>query len=209
MVAPAASYRFGPYVLDATAYRLVRDGEPIALSPRALDLLFLFADQPGALLSKEGILAELSKDVAVTDNALTQVVSEAREALADSPATPRYIETVPRRGYRFVASVERLDVRPARGGDAEGIVPSRAIRVTDFANLAGDQAVAWLSAGIAETLKNALRSVRDIRLVDRIEVGGPITSRGSLGVACRSWARSAVGTGVSHCMSAVPAAICC
>ena len=49
------------------------DGEPIPLSPRALDLLFLFADRPGALFSKEDIFGELWRDIAVTDNALTQV----------------------------------------------------------------------------------------------------------------------------------------
>lgn len=179
MVRPTASYRFGSYLLDAAAYRLVRDGEPIPLSPRALDLLFLFADRPGALLSKEDIFGALWRDLAVTDNALTQVVSEVREALADRPATPLYIETVPRRGYRFVASVERRDLRPGRGENAEGVAPSRAIWVTDFANLADDPTAAWLSAGIAETVKNALRSVRDIRLIDRVEVGDATSGRGS------------------------------
>ncbi len=79
---------------------------------------------------------------------------------------------VPRRGYRFVASVERRDLRLGHDGNVEGGAPSRAIRVTDFANLAEDRTAAWLSTGIPETVKNALRSVRDIRLVDRVEVGG-------------------------------------
>ncbi len=78
---------------------------PVALSPKALDLLILFVSKPGALFTKDDILNTLWRDVAVTDNALTQVVSELRQALGDDPASPRFIETVPRRGYRFVADV--------------------------------------------------------------------------------------------------------
>src|SRR5262245_24807976 len=100
-------FRFGPFVVDPASYRLLKDGAPIALSPKALDLLLLFASRPATLVTKDDILKALWPDVAVTDNALTQVVSELRQALSDNPATPAYIETVPRRGYRFIAAVER------------------------------------------------------------------------------------------------------
>ena len=96
---PTTSYAFGPFVLDATAYQLVADGHPIGLSPKALDLLFVFAARPGELVTKDEILSALWPDVAVTDNALTQVVSEIRQALGDSPSWPRFVQTVPRRGY--------------------------------------------------------------------------------------------------------------
>jgi DNA-binding winged helix-turn-helix (wHTH) protein/tetratricopeptide (TPR) repeat protein len=180
---PAASYRFGPYVLDATAYRLTHAGQSIALSPKALDLLFLFAGRPGALVTKDGILAALWPDVAVTDNALTQVVSEVRQALGDSPVTPTYVQTVPRRGYRFVASV--ATIAPALAASADAALSGaatradaagppmpeapklRAIAVLDFVNMSGDGDVQWLSAGIAETITNALRAVRDVRVIDR------------------------------------------
>ena len=169
MFTPAASYRFGPFVLDAGAYRLAGENGPIAVSPRALDLLFLFASRPGALLTKDGILAELWPDVAVTDNALTQVVSEVRQAIGDSPSAPRYLETVPRRGYRFVATIERLE--PAGGPVTDSARATaagrRTIAVGDFVNVTGDREMAWLSAGIAETMTNALRAVRDLRIADR------------------------------------------
>ena len=165
MFKPAASYQFGPYRLDAAAYRLVHHADPIPLSPKALDLLFLFASRPGALLTKDAILAELWPDVAVTDNALTQVVSEVRQALGDSPATPVYLETVPRRGYRFVATIHRDDgVQAAARPDVSAATPLFA--VADFVNVTGDPDIAWLSAGIAETVTNALRAIRDLR-VDR------------------------------------------
>lgn len=96
-------------MVDRTAYRLLKDGAPLPLSPKALDLLILFLDRPAALVTKDDMLKALWPDVAVTDNALTQVVSELRQALGDQPAAPRYIQTVPRRGYRFVADVTSDD----------------------------------------------------------------------------------------------------
>src|SRR5215831_7103148 len=112
MASPAPSVRFGPFTADPAGYRLLKGETPIPLSPKALDLLLLFAGRPGLLFTKDDILKALWPDVAVTDNALTQVVSELRQALGDDPARPRYVETVPRRGYRFVATVESTAIAP-------------------------------------------------------------------------------------------------
>jgi DNA-binding winged helix-turn-helix (wHTH) protein len=68
-----ASYRFGPFVLDVPGYRVWQGETPVALSPKAFDLLQLFVRQPSVLLTQDEILATLWPDVAVTDNALTQV----------------------------------------------------------------------------------------------------------------------------------------
>src|SRR5688572_8856697 len=105
MIATGA-YQFGPFRFDAAAYRLLEGDRPIQLSPKVLDLLRLLASRPSQLVTKEDILRELWPDVAVTDNAVTQVVSELRQALGDEPASPNYIQTVPRRGYRFIAAVQ-------------------------------------------------------------------------------------------------------
>jgi DNA-binding winged helix-turn-helix (wHTH) protein len=184
MFTPAASYRFGSFVLDASAYRLVGQAGPVTLSPRALDLLFLFASRPGALLTKDGILAELWPDVAVTDNALTQVVSEVRQAIGDSPSTPRYLETVPRRGYRFVATIERVEPagRPPPAGAHDTAPRRRSVAVADFVNVTGDREVAWLSAGIAETITNALRAIRDLRIADRVALR-PLVAAGDVAIS--------------------------
>ncbi len=104
-------YRVGSFVVDTDSYRLLKDGAPLALSPKALDLLILFLGRPHTLVTKDDMLNALWPGVAVTDNALTQVVSELRQALGDSPASPVFIQTVPRRGYRFVADVAREDAR--------------------------------------------------------------------------------------------------
>src|SRR4051812_963358 len=99
-------YRFGPFVLDQRAYQLTGRGGTVELSPKAIDLLLLLVNEPGVLFTKDGIFERLWPDVTVTDNALTQVISELRQALGDKPSSPKFIETVARRGYRWIAPVE-------------------------------------------------------------------------------------------------------
>jgi DNA-binding winged helix-turn-helix (wHTH) protein/Flp pilus assembly protein TadD len=174
-------YRFGPYTLDPAAYRLLRDSEVIQLSPKIIDLLlYLVARQP-ALVSKEDLFKALWPDVAVTDNALTQAVSELRQALRDDPSKPAYIQTVARRGYRFIAAVSTA-AAPAGSSagvasgagvatlPSEALIEQRSIAVIDFANVSSDRELGWLSSGIAETVTNDLRATAPLRVVDRVRV---------------------------------------
>src|SRR6185312_12036603 len=103
-----ASYRFGPFTVDASSYRLLRGADVIPLSPKIIDLLLYLVARQSALVGKDELFSALWPDVAVTDNALTQAVSELRQALGDDSANPTYIQTVARRGYRFIAPVEPL-----------------------------------------------------------------------------------------------------
>ncbi len=82
------------------------------LSPKGTDLLLMLVRQPGVLFTKDQIFDTLWADVTVTENALTQVISELRFALGDSPSKPVFIQTVPRRGYRWAADVGVLDPEP-------------------------------------------------------------------------------------------------
>ena len=130
-----ASYRFGPFVLDVAGYRVWRGETPLALSPKAFDLLHLFVRQRSALLTKDEILGKLWPDVAVTDNALTQVVSELRQALGDQSASPTFIQTVPRRGYRFVADVEAAEVSVLSAPQVVMSVSTPRLHVRETGNL--------------------------------------------------------------------------
>jgi DNA-binding winged helix-turn-helix (wHTH) protein/Tfp pilus assembly protein PilF len=170
------SYRFGPFTVDAASYRLLRDGEVIPLSPKIIDLLLYLVARQSALVPKDELFAALWPDVAVTDNALTQAVSELRQALGDDPSKPTYIQTVARRGYRFIAQVEMLAAAPAqapqadRGSSDSTSERTAAIAVLDFTNVTNDKDLAWLSSGIAETVTNDLRSTGTLRIIDRIRV---------------------------------------
>src|SRR3954468_10183849 len=116
------SFRFGPYVVDAGSYQLFRGSQVIPLSPKIIDLLLYLAARQSALVPKDELFTALWPDVAVTDNALTQAVSELRQALGDDPAKPTYIQTVARRGYRFIAVVEPLlPVQPSPSSVHEAV----------------------------------------------------------------------------------------
>jgi DNA-binding winged helix-turn-helix (wHTH) protein len=105
VTAGVARYRFGPFTLDVAAYRLLRDDVDVAVSPRLIDLLRYLVERPSALASKEELFAAIWPDVIVSDNALTQAISDLRQALGDSASRPVYVQTVARRGYRFIAAV--------------------------------------------------------------------------------------------------------
>src|SRR5215207_3606007 len=144
----AASYKFGAFVVDGGAYRLLRDGENVPLSPKIIDLLLFLAARPSVLVSKDELFRALWPDVAVTDNALTQAVSELRQALGDDPGSPKFVQTVARRGYRFIAPVEA--VVSAASGTSPAPAPEPApppaptVAVLDFDNVSGDASLAWL-----------------------------------------------------------------
>jgi DNA-binding winged helix-turn-helix (wHTH) protein len=94
------AYRFGECVFDATAFRVTRSGVPVHLEPKALDVLRYLIEQPGLLVSKDEVIHAVWKDTSVGDNALTRLIAQLRRGLGDPVHQPRYIETVPTRGYR-------------------------------------------------------------------------------------------------------------
>ena len=96
---------FDRFELDAADRQLMRDGAPVELNSRYLDALALLVSEPGKLISKERFLDEVWRGVPVTDEALTQCIKTLRRQLGDEAGRPRFIETVPKHGYRFIAAV--------------------------------------------------------------------------------------------------------
>lgn len=180
---PPGSHRFGPFTVDAGSYRLFRGAEVIPLSPKIIDLLLYLAARQSSLVSKDELFTALWPDVAVTDNALTQAVSELRQALGDDPAKPTYIQTVARRGYRFIAPVESAaprELEPVAAGERDRSVDEApSIAVMDFSNVSTDREFAWLSSGIAETVTNDLRAEGTRRIIDRVRVVEAVRRVGS------------------------------
>jgi DNA-binding winged helix-turn-helix (wHTH) protein/TolB-like protein/tetratricopeptide (TPR) repeat protein len=102
-------YAFGDFVLERAQQEVRRrDGSALALSPRLFNALLLFVEHAGELLDKDALMRALWPGLVVDENSLSQVVSGLRRALADDPVASRYIQTVPRRGFRFVATVTML-----------------------------------------------------------------------------------------------------
>ncbi|HKC04046.1 MAG TPA: transcriptional regulator [Sphingomicrobium sp.] len=101
-------FRFDIFTLDPADRQLLRGGDPVELNARYLDALALLVSEPGKLVSKDRFLDEVWKGVPVTDEALTQCIKTLRSKLGDDAGRPRFIETVPKHGYRFIAPVTPL-----------------------------------------------------------------------------------------------------
>lgn len=102
-------YAFGDFVLERSQQRAQnRAGETLSLTPRLFAALLFFVERPGELVDKETLFRALWPDLVVEENNLSQVISGLRRALGDETQASRYIQTVPRRGFRFVAVVTSL-----------------------------------------------------------------------------------------------------
>ena len=102
-------YAFGDFVLERSQQRVLhRDGTQLSLTPRLFSALLLFAERAGELLDKDTLMLALWPGLVVEENNLSQVISGLRRALGDDTQGSRYVQTVPRRGFRFVAAVTVL-----------------------------------------------------------------------------------------------------
>src|SRR5262245_62090852 len=94
--------RFGPFEFDAANRLLSRDGVELWLPPRAIGVLACLLARAGQVVPKQDLLDEVWKDANVTETSLTEAISLLRQTLGDDSQRPTYIQTIPRRGYRFV-----------------------------------------------------------------------------------------------------------
>ena len=107
---PAPRFRFGVFEADASTGELHRQGIRVRLNAQPFQVLLLLLDRPGQLLSREDISRELWPEGTFVDyeHGVNSAVNRIREALGDTAANPRFVETLARRGYRFIAPVERV-----------------------------------------------------------------------------------------------------
>jgi len=107
-------YRFGVFEVDSRTGELRRKGMLVKLHAQPLQLLLLMLERPGELLTREKICRELWPDGTFVDyeHGVNSAVNRLREALGDSAGNPRFVETLARRGYRFLAPVEQVGLEP-------------------------------------------------------------------------------------------------
>jgi Tol biopolymer transport system component/DNA-binding winged helix-turn-helix (wHTH) protein len=105
---PTHLYEFGPFRMDAGECLLLRDGQSVPLKPKAFDVLLALVEQPGHLLEKDELMKKVWSDTFVEEANLSYNISLIRKALGEGENGQKYIETVPRRGYRFVAGVKKI-----------------------------------------------------------------------------------------------------
>jgi DNA-binding winged helix-turn-helix (wHTH) protein len=160
--ATAARVHFDRFELDEGEARLTRGGEPVALAPKPFAVLCALARVPGCLVTKNALLDQVWGHRYVTESVLKTAISEVRAALDDDPRQPRYIATVSRRGYRFVAATAGAVPQrtPALGrNDAAGRDHPAFTALTALCR--GDAALAELVRRIAATLEREPQVVGD------------------------------------------------
>jgi len=165
-------YYFGSFCLNQEEKQLLRHGEPVRLAPKAFDLLLVLIQNQGCLVTKERLMAEVWPQVFVEEANLSVNVASLRKVL-DEGDERQYIETVPKRGYRFVANgpvqeVPRLEphlVGARNNGERKETINSLA--VLPFENEGCGQAGEYLAAGLMESITNTLSQSRDLRVMAR------------------------------------------
>jgi serine/threonine-protein kinase len=162
----ARIHRFGPFVLDVTDRSLKREGAPIPLTPKTFDVLVSLVENAGRLVEKDVLLKTVWPDVAVEEGNLTKAVFSLRQLLEEEGG-PRYIETVPKRGYRFVAAVTpaSTDSGPVASPEPRAASPSEnSIAVMPFSDMSAARDHEFFCEGMSEEIINALGRVPDVRV---------------------------------------------
>ncbi len=154
---PERRYRFGVFEADAATGELRRQGLRVKLNAQPFQLLFMLLERPGELLTREEISRELWPDGTFVDfeHGVNSAVNRIREALGDSASNPRFVETLARRGYRFVAPVERVVLAedpppPAPNGQQE--IPAEPDTLFQGSILASPQDLPRTSHPVVQTL---------------------------------------------------------
>lgn len=147
------AYKFGGFLLNPAEKQLLRDGKPVPLPPKVFDTLLLLVESQGRLVEKDELLRRLWPDSFVEEVALAHCVSHLRKALGAGTDKFRLIETVPKRGYRFIANLNV--VRPA----SDETPPPATIAVLPFENLGAGSEREYLADGFTEEMIAALGQI--------------------------------------------------
>jgi DNA-binding winged helix-turn-helix (wHTH) protein len=103
---------FDDVKVDCANLRVHKGGSPRKITPRAFQVLAYLLEHHGRIVEKQELFDEVWKERFVTDNALSRIIKEIRQVIGDDADEPRYIETIPKRGYRFIAEVTDIGVEP-------------------------------------------------------------------------------------------------
>lgn len=160
-------FAFGPFRLDRGSRRLLREGHPVAVPPKAFDVLVALVEHRGQVIEKDELLRLVWPDVTVEEGNLTQHVFTLRKILGEETGQAQYVATVPRRGYQFVAEVLELPPSAARGAPrptkttaAEDVPAGKSLAVLPFAPLGPDEADRVFGFGMADALIMRLGNIR-------------------------------------------------
>jgi len=153
-------YEFGPFRIDAGERQLLRHGQIVPLTPKVFDVLLALVQHNGRILTKDEVIRLVWPDTTVEEGNLSRNISTLRGALGERPREGRYIETIPWRGYRFVAAVRQVTDREQRPA-------IESIAILPLLNVNADAKLEYLADGIAETLTSKLAHLTNLRVTSR------------------------------------------
>jgi len=172
--APLPRLRFDGYELDLRAGELRKQGTRLRLQGQPLQVLAILLTRAGDLVTREELRRKIwSANTFVDfDHSLHNAIARLRETLGDSAEKPRYIETLPRRGYRFIAQVELVDQAAAKLEASPSEVKSDSRQVQSLAvlplqDLSGDSAHEYFADGMTEALITSLAKIKALRVISR------------------------------------------
>jgi DNA-binding winged helix-turn-helix (wHTH) protein/tetratricopeptide (TPR) repeat protein len=163
-------YEFCGFRLEVAQRRLLYQGQAVQLKPKVLDLLLFLVERRGELIEKDDLLKEVWHDTIVEENNITVSMSMLRKTLGEDREKPKFIETVPRRGYRFVAEVVEIEEASRDGRGVGYPTEPEEERINSLAVLPMDSPgkdfnSEYLSDGITETITNVLSRVPKLRVL--------------------------------------------
>ena len=151
--------RFGPFELDATAGELCHTGEKVKLQDQPSQILQILIERPGQLVTREELREKVwpSNTFVDFDHGINNAIKRLREALGDTAETPGYIETVPRRGYRFIGKIETSQ-------------EAHSLAVLPLENLSRDPEQEYFADGLTEAFITSLARISALRVTSRTTV---------------------------------------
>jgi TolB-like protein len=173
--------RFAAFEVDVKAGEVRKHGRRVRLQDKPFQLLQSLLEHPGEVVTREELRARLwPADTFVDfDNGLNNAVNKVRRLLGDSPAAPKYVETVGRRGYRFIGSVETpvqtvlpsiqlpVSTSPSQSGWAPAVAVVSSLAVLPLANLSHDAEQEYFSDGMTDALISQIAGIRALRVISR------------------------------------------
>jgi TolB-like protein len=164
-------YEFGPFRLDSSAEILFRGADPMPVGRRAVAVLRALLERPGAPVSKDALMQAAWPGLTVEEGNLTVQIAALRRVLAVAPGADRWIETLPRRGYRFVGSVTASNgsviSTQARAGPAPPLSDKPSVAVLPFQNMSEAPDQEYFADGMVEEIITALARIRRLFVMAR------------------------------------------
>ena len=161
------SYEFGSFRLNSAEYVLLREGRVIPLSPKLFETLLVLVENSGHVVDKDELYKRVWQDAFVEETNLTKNISILRKILSDGDTETSFIETVPKRGYRFVAPVRKSGDEYAEHGSKSVASSEQKIAVLPFANFSADPENDYFCDGLSEELLNALAKIKGLKVAAR------------------------------------------